>query len=504
MARSAQTLRRKAEDAIVLAAGIAIEATAPRELWFAGDSIPVDVRVYNRGRLSVQVGTPVAGVTSAGGSTGAEISGASVLSPDSLARFAVEWRSSEVDQPWWLLTPRAGDMFSQPISGLSDNARQAAAFVVAPVGVEGIALNVRVPIVYRTADPVLGEVIRPVSIVPVLALTLDRSVEIAPVATNYDRAVTATVRSAIADIVTLPVSISVRVPTGLSAQPDPARLRLSAGGSGAVTFRVRGRLSPGTHRIAAEIGGPFSGRNGYQLIDYPHIRPQRIYREATIITRAVDVTVPAGVRVTYIPGVSDNVAPVLQQLGYAVTVVPADRLPGADLTAADVVVVGPRAFETSEALVANNPRLLEFVRLGGTMVVQYNQTPISRLGVLPYPITVGNDRVTEEDAPVRMLDPAAAVLTAPNRIAQSDFEGWVQERGLYMPRAFDPAWKAVLSTNDPGEQPIDGGILIARYGAGTYVYTTLAFFRQLPAGVPGATRLFVNLLAAGQQGRPVP
>jgi hypothetical protein len=138
------------------------------------------------------------------------------------------------------------------------------------------------------------------------------------------------------------------------------------------------------------------------------------------------------------------------------------------------------------------------------MVVQYGQYEMQAPGIMPFQVTLQRpqDRVTEEDAPVRVLDPGAPILSTPNRITQADFTGWVQERALYMPRTFADVYKPVLSMNDPGEPPNSGGILVAPYGSGTYVYTTLSFFRQLPAGVPGATRLFVNLLAAGQKGRP--
>jgi hypothetical protein len=362
--------------------------------------------------------------------------------------------------------------------------------------------SLTVPVVYRYADPVLGEVVRPLAIVPAIAMTLDRAVEIAPAGASYDRPVSVTVRSSLEQAGR--VRVSLRLPTGLTADSASRTIALSAGGSGTVAFRVRGRLAAGSHQISAvaELAGS-GAQNGYQLVAYPHIRPQRLYRDATIAVRAVDVTVPSGVRVTYIPGVSDNVAPVLQQLGYAVTVVTASELPTADLGATDVVVVGPRAYEANDKLVEQNPRLFEFVRRGGTMVVQYGQQQMSRPGMMPFPITVtSNERVTEEDVPVRILDRASSLLAVPNRITDADFFGWVQERGLYMPRTFDPAYKTVVSINDPGETALDSGILVAQYGAGTYVYTTLSFFRQLPAGIPGATRLFVNLLAAGQPVRP--
>jgi hypothetical protein len=215
---------------------------------------------------------------------------------------------------------------------------------------------------------------------------------------------------------------------------------------------------------------------------------------------SADVAVPPGLTVAYLPGVSDNVAPVIEQLGVPVTVIDPAALPLLDPARTSVLVIGPRAYEANDSLAAGAAAVLEFARRGGTVVVQYGQAEMMQPGIMPYPITLERraDRVTEEDAPVRVLDPASPILTYPNRITDRDFAGWIQERALYMPRAFDSHYRAPLSMNDPGEPPNQGAILVAPVGRGTYVYTTLAFFRQLPAGHPGAARLFVNLLAAGQ------
>jgi hypothetical protein len=213
----------------------------------------------------------------------------------------------------------------------------------------------------------------------------------------------------------------------------------------------------------------------------------------------VDVRVPRTLRVGYVAGVSDNVAATLEQLGIPVTVIPAGELGRANLAGFTTVVVGPRAYEAHPELAAANHRLLDFARRGGTVVVQYGQYEMTQPGIMPFPITINrpHDRVTHEDAPVAILAPNAPELRAPNRITDADFAGWVQERGLYMPRTFDERYRPLLGMNDPGEAQNRGAILVAPLGQGRYVYTTLAFFRQLPAGVPGAARLFVNLLSAG-------
>ncbi|MGH9424653.1 MAG: LmbE family protein, partial [Thermoanaerobaculia bacterium] len=161
------------------------------------------------------------------------------------------------------------------------------------------------------------------------------------------------------------------------------------------------------------------------------------------------------------------------------------------------VVVGPRAYQASQDLINNNSYLLNYVKNGGTLVVQYGQYEMAKPGVMPYPVTYARpaDRITEEVAPFTILDAKSPALNYPNRITAADFNGWVQERSLYMPHTFDSHYHAIMSGNDPGEQPNSGAILVTPYGKGMYVYTTLSFFRQLPAGNSGGTRLFVNLLS---------
>ena len=240
-----------------------------------------------------------------------------------------------------------------------------------------------------------------------------------------------------------------------------------------------------------------SSNIGYVPIDYEHISPERQYRNATVAISSLDVTVPSNLRIAYVPGVGDNVAPSLRQLGIPVTIVQPADIPSADLSAYSTVVVGPRAYQASRELRDNNQYLLAFARNGGTLVVQYGQYEMTAPGIMPFPITIArpHDRVTEENAPVTVLDAGARAFQFPNRITTADYEGWVQERALYMPRTFDPAYHPLLAMNDSGEQPNRGAILLTPYGKGLYVYTTLAFFRQLPAGVSGGARLFVNLLS---------
>ena len=509
LATSLQRLERALGETALLATGVFVEATAPREEWVVGRRVPVRLSVLNRGRV------PVA-VTARFVDTESEVDFSS--SSSALATVAVD--STWVDTvtvtpelpttPAWLREPRRGDLYAVPTPREAESPFGASALVhlQAPAG-SGAIFPVRVPVVHRTAHQVTGETRRPLAAVPAIGITLGETDGIARANAEIERAVSVTVRSA--DTLSRDVRVSLTVPAGLRA--DSASRTVTLGGYGAVRtvrFTVRGRLAPGSHEIrATATSNRETFTRGFTLIDYEHIRPQRLYRDAALRLTAADVALPPNANVAYIPGVGDNSVAALRQLGVSVTVIEPEGVATADLSRFTAIVVGPRAYDASEALVRQNGALLDWVRRGGTMVVQYGQYEMQRPGMMPWPITFpprgpggrSPQRVTDEAAPVRIVDSTAQVLRWPNRITAADFAGWVQDRTLYMPATHAPEYSAPLSTNDPGEEPSDGALLVAKYGRGTYVYTTLAFFRQLPNGVPGAARLFVNLLAAGRTGQ---
>ncbi|MDQ3997597.1 MAG: hypothetical protein M3303_11365, partial [Gemmatimonadota bacterium] len=483
------------------------------------DSVRVVVTTYNRGRATVVATAPR--VVGTGGEcstrdadardTSSSINApragddAITILPDSASVRHVWLCAAPTGEPGWLRAPRVGDMFATRPTLLPNDDRGRPGDVQVFVWLETLGhrrfgLPYSVSPVRRYADPVRGEVRRPVARVPMITMLLDRAVELAPANVPIDRTARVRLRSAARS--PRDVSVSVRVPEGLIADTAARTLTLPAGGTATVSFRLRGRLAEGSHRIAvrAESAGEQYGV-GSTTIDYDHIRPRRLYRRAVTDVVAADLAVPPGLAVAYLPGVSDNVAPTIEQLGIPVALISASALASLDPARTPVLVIGPRAYETNDTLAATAAAVLEFARRGGTVVVQYGQHEMMQPGIMPYPITIERraDRVTDEDAPVRVVDAASSVLTYPNRITNRDFAGWVQERSLYMPRTFDGRYHAPLSMNDPGEAPNQGAILVAPVGRGTYVYTTLSFFRQLPAGHPGAARLFVNLLAAGQR-----
>jgi hypothetical protein len=485
----------RVQRALQLASGVVVEAIARRELWSIDAPYGGSLTVYNRGRLPVQVAELVS----------SHPSYVTIL-PDSSRVFSFTGRPiGRPTAPWWLSQPRRGAMFANlrlrgdEAAALPDHeSREAFETTAVGVRVEGADIGVRVPVVYRFVDQVLGEVRRPIAGVPAVSVRLEQEVEYAPARAPIERELRVHLWQA--DTTARVVQVTLRLPSGLRTDSSTRSVTLPPGGAArTVPFRVRGTLAAGRHVIdAVAIADGQEYSQGYTTIDYEHITPRRMYRPSRLTIEAVDVTATSNMRVGYIQGVGDNSMPALEQLGIAVTRLNPATLGSADLRGYSAIVVGPRAYESFPALVANNARLLDYARAGGTLVVQYGQYEMQQPGIMPYPVTINrpHDRVTNENAPVTIIDSTASVLRTPNRITARDFEGWIQDRSLYMARTFDSTYVPILEMSDPGEPARRGALLVAPLGQGTYVYTTLAFFRQLPNGVPGAARLFVNLLAA--------
>jgi len=240
---------------------------------------------------------------------------------------------------------------------------------------------------------------------------------------------------------------------------------------------------------------------GYETFSRTDLSTAYFFRPSTQDVSVVNVKLPRGLRVGYIPGAGDDIPTVLKQIGIDSTIITPEELAKGDLSHYGTIVVGIRAYDTRPDVRENNRRLLDFVSDGGTLVVQYNQSAsdFNAGHFTPYPGEVARDRVTVEEAPVEMLVPSDSIFHFPNQITAHDFDGWVQERGLYFMHQWDSHFEPLLASHDPGEAPLKGGLLRAHYGKGLYIYSGYAFFRQLPAGVPGAIRLFVNLLSAGHE-----
>ena len=439
--------------------------------------------------------------------------------------------------PYFLILPRAGDLYRWPeaqdqghlTGGLPYGEPFESSTFLGSVEVnsgesDSLGAARLEEAVFRFNDQARGEVRRPVMVVPRVDVKLDPESELWPVNSTVPHRFTVTLTHGARD----PTSgtVTLKLPRGWPAVPaQPFRFtREDERGSFSFDVHPPAKLASGSAEIRA-VAQDGSGQTydvGVFTVDYPHIRPRAYTRPARASIRMAPLLLPRLARVGYIRGAADLVPEALKSVGVPVVLLDRATLERGNLSRYGAIVVGPRAYETDSALVENNDRLLGYARRGGLVLVQYQQHQFFNGGFAPYPMKVGgqplrldegpaarsggtppprpgppvsHDRVTDETAPVHILIPEHPAMRLPNRLTNIDWQGWVQERGLYFARSWDRHYRPLLETHDPGEAPLEGGLLIARVGKGTYVYTGLSFFRQLPAGVPGAFRLFSNLLA---------
>lgn len=495
---------RKLESALVEAAGVIVDAFAAADLVVPGQTIEIEVLIWNGGAQAVGIDDVSLRVPDRWRIE--SIGDMTVTAPPAALvrrRFEVSVPAdAEPTRPYFLRAPRSAGTYTWP----PDSAERGRPFgdpvVRARVGlvVAGRSVVREVEAVYRFADQARGEVRRPLYVVPAVGVSLAPRTSVRPRDSRVGRTFSVSLRGE------APAGVSGRVwltaPDGWKASPATAAFDLGAPGAvGTIDIELKppARLEPGTYEIAA-VAETTDGRRyrlGYHIIDYPHIRRSLMFGEADARVEVLELAVDRSLRVGYVPGAGDAVADAIEAMGLTVDRLDDRAIAAGDLSKYDVIVLGIRAYETNSTLVASSRRLLDWVESGGTLISQYQQYGYFEGEYAPYPVKARSphDRVSDETAPVRVLVPDHAVFNTPNRIGPRDFDGWVQERGLYFAGEWDDRYSAVLETADPGEDPKRGGLLVARWGEGVYVYTGLSLFRQLPAGVPGAYRLLANLLS---------
>jgi len=353
---------------------------------------------------------------------------------------------------------------------------------------------------FKDADGKESE--RALAVAPPFSVTLEPATEVIPTAHTGTTQIKVAVRSNIET--SRDASLRLALPQGWTSQPQAQPVAFQhAGESKDFVFQVRtSNLHEGRSHIKAVVDYEGKSYNlGYAVVARPDLDTFYYYQPATQRVSIVDVKVPHDLKVGYIMGAGDDIPTVLTEIGINLTQIPAESLSAADLTPYETIVLGIRAYDTQKDVVANNKKLLDYVAAGGTLIVQYNASSqdFNSGHFTPYPAQLSRARVSVEEAPVEILAPEDSLFHYPNEVTQKDFEGWVQERGLYFMNQWDDHFKPLLSCHDPGEEPQKGGLLRTQYGKGTYIYTGYAFFRQLPGGVPGAIRLYVNLLSAGHE-----
>jgi LmbE family N-acetylglucosaminyl deacetylase len=352
------------------------------------------------------------------------------------------------------------------------------------------------PYFYKKTDPVKGETYRPLEILPPATINLSSDVLIFGNTNSQDIEF-----KIVANKDNLDGTLEIQLPQGWKLEMESKKFHLAKKHD---EIFLKGKLiplgTPGTELLKAsiQINGETYDKS-ITRIEYDHIPYQFFLHDATAKLVQLDLKI-AKEKIAYIPGAGDKVAELLTQIGYHVTILPAEDLEKSDLTSFDAIITGVRAYNVSPKLLASYEKLMSYVEKGGNLIVQYNTN--NRLAPLnekmgPYPFKITAKRVTDERAKVNFSNPQAPVLNNPNKITSQDFEGWVQERGLYFADEIDARYETVFTMNDQGEQPLNGSLIIGKYGKGYFVYTGLAFFRELPAGVSGAYRLLANIIGLG-------
>ncbi len=416
--------------------------------------------------------------------------------------------TSDYSTPYFLRAPRSGDLYQWDPEerrswGLPFGATGFSVAAVVPLG--GLVGRESRPLSFRGNDQATGEFRLPIVVVPVVDVRLDPESTVWPVGQRGARRFTVTLTHGGTD--TTAGKVALQLPAGWAEPPAQSFHFSKPAERASFTFEVRppAGVRPGSIVVRA-LARDQHGRIfdvGVRGVVHPHIEPAYYALPSSARVSVADVTLPPLRRVGYLRGAADRVPEVLADLGVPLDLIDGATVERGDLRRYDAIVIGPRAYETDSTILEANDQLLRYARQGGLVIVQYQQYGFFSGGYAPYPMavvgtapgTTEHARVTDEHAAVRVFDAASPLLRSPNRIGPADWQGWVQERGLYIPRTWDRAYRPVLEMHDPGEAPLQGALLVARVGRGTWVYTGLSFFRQLPAGVPGAIRLFANLLA---------
>ncbi|WP_051360210.1 PIG-L family deacetylase [Adhaeribacter aquaticus] len=480
-------------EVIKASAGLFIEATVVQPTASPGETVNLNAIAVNRSTVPVTLQQVVF-----------EPNGQAVSVNQKLEKELATAKATitlpatmPYSQPYWLREPGTLGMFAVPdqyLIGLPENPPALTATYT--LLINNIPFSYTVPVMYKRVDPVEGEIYKPFAVTPPVYLNIVDKVFV--FADDQPKPVALTIRAGSENIAG---TVALQVPAGWRAEPASLPVTLKQKDQEqTLVFKVfpSKNQSEGTLKAVATLNGK-TFDNSLVPINYNHIPSQLLFPEATAKVTRLDLKIK-GNDIGYLMGAGDEVPATLSQVGYNITLLKDADLNANSLKKFDAVVVGVRAYNTNDRLRFAQTTLLDYVKDGGTLIVQYNvntRLVTDQLG--PYPFKVTADRVTVEEAPIRFLKPEHPVLNFPNKITEADFKGWVQERGLYFTNQWDPQYETIISSNDPGSPPLDGGLLVTKYGKGYFVYTGYAFFRQLPAGVPGAYRLFTNFISLGKK-----
>jgi LmbE family N-acetylglucosaminyl deacetylase len=513
---------RKALD---LATGLSFEALADDALVTPGQTFSVTVALTNRSSITIR--PRQIHLQPAGGSQEWKIERIGELPETLKASERVEIRfkvslPSEVPptQPHWKRNSKSDTMYSiseqnlinRPLphaalmAKLDYSVRAGTSTTTGPESgdaTKNLDLHRDQAVEFLDMDARRGTHRIPILIAPELSINLTPAAQVVPLkSSSQPRWIRVEVTNNSAS--SAEGNLVLKPPSGWTVEPAQQPFSISRENEAAVLrFAVKSVGSAPPGKTSFEAVARLKGKNFnlvYQIISVMDLWRNLLYRRAETEVTTLDVQTPSQLFVGYIMGAGDKVPETLSQLGAQVKLLEADDLVSGDLSLFSCLVAGVRAYDVRRDLIANNSRVLDYVKNGGVYIVQYN-TPAAwnKAQYAPYAAKIQNasHRVTDETAPVKILEPNHRLFNFPNRITSKDFDGWVQERGLYFIQERDPHFKALLSSHDPGDPPLDGGLLVAPYGKGLYVLTSYSWFRQLPEGVPGAIRIFANLISLG-------
>ena len=481
---------KELEELIVACSGVFLEAVANKESINPMGAYTLKVEAINRGanKITLSKITTVSGL---------------ILSSKEIALLSNEKENLELEvtsqnkvpsTAYWLKSKGTLGMYSAPKDLIGLPQTPAAEQISFTLNIDNTALQILKDVVYKFNDPVDGEVYRPFNVLPKVSASIAEKVLV--FANENSQKVAVHVRAGKDNI---EGTLQLNAPKGWVVSSPQLFTLERQGETSTLWFTVTPpkNQSQGYLRPLIQIGDTYYDKELIN-IDYDHIPYQSVLLPSKAKVVRINIE-KKGQHIGYIQGAGDGVGQSLEQIGYSVTNLDVTEISAQSLKKYDAVVVGVRAYNTIAALAFAQKELNKYVQAGGTMVVQYNTSHrLVTKQVAPYALSLSRDRVTDEFAPVTILDPSHSVLNSPNKITQEDFKGWVQERGLYFPNKWAEEFTPILAMNDKGAPQTKGSLLVARYGKGHYVYTGLSFFRELPAGVAGAYRLFANIISIGK------
>lgn len=493
-----QVKLQEIDDIIQQALGLYVEIIAPSPTAAPGESIKTSIEVVNRAPVNILLKS----IDIKENQTSVQV--------DSQLRENMKYtgqltlnipRDASYSSPYWLNSEASLGMYKvkdQLLRGLPESKRPYTA--VFNIEIDNQTMRFESPLVYKTSDPVKGEVYKPFEIVPSFSVSLLSDVFIFP--DDEAKEISVVVKAGKDNV---SGNLELSHPKGWTVSPESYEVMIENKGAEAIyKFEVSPPLTQEENFIRPKITDKngFSYSDNVTLIEYDHIPTQTIVSDARAKVVKLDIQI-RGSNVAYIMGAGDKIPESLEQIGYHVDVIDVDEASVEKLLMYDALILGVRAYNTVDRIQFYHDNFIEYVKQGGTMIVQYNTnrgTRVEELG--PYPMQLSRDRVTVEEAEVRILQPEHEVMNYPNKITAKDFENWQQERGLYFPNKWDDHYDAILSSNDPGESPKNGGLLVTKYGKGHFIYTGYSWFRELPPGVAGAYRIFANLVSIGKYDKP--